>query len=363
MSNVSNPHFNTAAELYRQGKLDDAICELKEAISQEPGLLKAYITLGAIYEGQKRDDKAIDVYRRALQIEMDDPRANYRLGVLLMRLEHYGDALTPLRMAWSNDQKNPHVASALAFALDKSGDYATAQIMYEAALRLDPKMSDIRFNLGTLHFHQKRYEAAITCYVTYMVKVGDNSRAHRNIAKSLLQLGQLDSAIVSFKKAAAMEPASSKNLYSIALVYDMKDELDEAISYYRQALEITPDYPEARYKLAKALKSNNQIAEAITEFQTCLHFSPQHHQALNGLATCFINRREYVEAIGLLKQAVGISPRYAMAHYNLGVAMSNMANYEGALQHFQEAVRLDPLDEAASSAVDQLLAQSISRAI
>ena len=359
MSNVSNSHFNTAAELYRQGNFDDAICELKEAISQEPGLLKAYITLGAIYEGQKRDDKAIDVYRKALQIEMDDPRANYRLGVLLMRLERYGDALTPLRMAWSNDQKNPHVASALAFALDKSGDYATAQIMYEAALRLDSKMSDVRFNLGTLHFHQKRYEAAITCYVTYMVKVGDNSRAHRNIAKSLLQLGQLDSAIVSFKRAAAMDPANSNNLYSIALVYDMKDELNEAISYYRQALEIKPDYPEARYKLAKALKSNYQVEEAMVEFQTLLYNSPQHHQALNGLATCFINRREYVDAIGLLKQAISISPGYAMAHYNLGVAMSNMANYQGALSHFQEAARLDPLDESSALAVEQLLSRSI----
>jgi len=40
----------------------------------------------------------MEAYRRALQIEIDDPRANYRLGVLLMRFEHYGDALTPLRM-------------------------------------------------------------------------------------------------------------------------------------------------------------------------------------------------------------------------------------------------------------------------
>jgi len=169
-------------------------------------------------------------------------------------------------------------------------------------------MSDVRFNLGNLHFHEKRYEAAISCYVTYMVREGDSSRAHRNIGKSLLKLGQLDSAIQSFKRAVELDPKGGKNYYSIALIYEMKDEIEEALSHFKRALELNPEHVEARYHLAKILRRKGRIQEAMAEFHTLLKYAPDHHQGLNGLATCYINLKDCVEAVGLLRHAVTVYP-------------------------------------------------------
>ncbi len=358
MNTSINAHFNNAAKLYQQGRVDDAINELKKAIDLEPDHIKSHSTLAAIYEAQERFDEAIYAYRKVLQIDVDDPRANLRLGVILMRAGRYDEALTPLRMAWSNDQRNSRAANALACALDETGDFNTAQIMYEEALKLDPGLADARFNLGILHFNQRRFEAAITCFVTYMVKVGDNSRAHRNIGRSLEQLGQLDGAINSLTKASNLDPDNPEILFDLAIVYDLKDDLDTASAKYRRALELNPEYVEARYNLAELLMRTGQSFEAINEFQTILSLEPEHHLALNGMATCYLNQREYGEAIGLLLQAIAVAPDYPLAHYNMGIAQKGLGNAEAALLSFQEASRLDPSDHAAITAAQKVVAQT-----
>lgn len=358
MSTPINTHFNKAAKLYQEGRVDDAISELKKVIVLEPDHVKSHSTLAAIYEAQERYEEAIGAYRKVLQIEMDDPRANLRLGVILMRQERYDEALTPLRMAWSNDQRNARAANALACALDETGDFNTAQIMYEEALKLDPGLPDARFNLGILHFNQRKFEAAITNFVTYMVKVGDNSRAHRNIGRSLEQLGQLDGAINSLTKAANLDPENPEILFDVAIVHDLKEDTDLAIATYKRALELNPEYTEARYNLAELMMRTGQTFEATNEFQTILNRVPDHHQALNGMATCYLNQKEYGEAIGLLSRAIAVAPTYPLAHYNMGIAQRSMGNADAAVKSFTEAARLDPSDHASIAAAEQVKARS-----
>jgi tetratricopeptide (TPR) repeat protein len=328
----ANMRFSDISKLYRSRKFDEAAEELRKVIQAEPTLSKAYTMLGSIYESQKKIDEAMEVYQNALSVNIDDPRANYRLGVLFMRQGNYIEGLTALRMAWSNDQTNPHVACALAFALDKTHDYATAQIMYEAALQLDPKAGMPRFNLGKLHYYQRQYESAIECFVDYLSQVENSSRVHRNIGKSLLQLGRLEDALISFQNALALE-GSVANYYNVGLLQEMLGDDDSAVTNYRYALELDPGHVEARYKLGKYLRRVFREDEAIAELQRVLYYDPTHVQALNCLATCMLNREAYGEAIRLLQQAISIYPDYADAHHNLSEAYTAIGNHDLRFRH------------------------------
>jgi len=67
-----NAHFNKASELYQEGLVDEAVKELKRSIDLEPGEIKPYLTLAAIYEARGQNEEAIGVYRKAIHIDMDD---------------------------------------------------------------------------------------------------------------------------------------------------------------------------------------------------------------------------------------------------------------------------------------------------
>lgn len=339
-----NAHFNKASELYQEGLVDEAVKELKRSIDLEPGEIKPYLTLAAIYEARGQNEEAIGVYRKAIHIDMDDSRANLRLGVILTHLKRYEDALTPLRMAWSNDRYNARAANALARALDESGDYSTAQIMYEEVLKLDSGFAEARFNLATLRFNEHRYESAITEFVKYMAKAGESSKAHRNIGKALVQLGQLDSAIGSFNTAASLDPSDPTIYFNLGLAYNCRDDYETAFENYRHALVLDPHYVEARYTLAKALKDTGHTAESLAEYELVLQEFPNHHRAMNGLATCCLAQHDSERALELLGRAISQAPESALAHYNLGLALNNLEQFDEALHHFQEASRLDPSD-------------------
>lgn len=357
MATSDNTHFNQAASLYKHGRLDEAIGELKIAISSEPNALRSLTTLGAIYEAQDNNEEAAEIYRDVVKIDPYDVRANLRLGIVLSRLGLSKEALPYLRIVWETDDKNARAASALAGVLDDLGEYDGAHKMYEEALRLDPNLSDTRFNYGILLFNQDRYESAIAQFVTYMVKVGENARAHRNIGRALEEIGQLDGAISSFNKAMRLEPNDPETYFDIALVYDLKDDHQTAITYYMRAIEIAPEYAEAHNNLGELLMRSGKPNEALAQFQSLLSINPDNHSALNGIATCYINKRQFPTAIELLRRAIQLKPDYGQGHYNLGVALREDGQVESAIRHFQEAARLDPEDFNAVAAGELLIAR------
>src|SRR5262245_50652019 len=74
--------FNQSAELYRQGKFDEAARLLERAYEIHPEPVLLY-NLGRAYEGLGDNQKAIDAYTRYLK---DEPNAKDR-GALERRIE------------------------------------------------------------------------------------------------------------------------------------------------------------------------------------------------------------------------------------------------------------------------------------
>lgn len=338
---LATGHFNKASQLHKIGKTDEAIAELQLAIDDDPGDTRSRLALAAMYEACGQRQKAKDQYTTVLQADVDHPQANLRLGILLTTMGSYAAALTPLRMAWSNDNKSSSAANALAQALDASGDYGTAKAMYEEALKLDPTLANARYNLGTLCYNEEDYEAAISHFKTFIARAGENSRAHRNIGKALLRMGQLDSAIASFMKAQELDPNDPTVYYNLAIVYNIMNKTEASFYNFRKALKLYPKYTEARYTFAKALLFHEQVTAAQLEFMTVVTQSPDHARALNGLGSCFLKQNDYTSAAAFLRQALDLAPEFAYAHYNLGIALRSLGFEYEANHHFKEAAHFD----------------------
>jgi tetratricopeptide (TPR) repeat protein len=75
-------HYNLGACYRKNGRTDDAILRVQQAVSYDSTLLKAYNMLGALYQEKGDLDKADLCYRHALILKPDYAPAHFNRGAL-----------------------------------------------------------------------------------------------------------------------------------------------------------------------------------------------------------------------------------------------------------------------------------------
>ena len=107
---------------------DEAIARLSGAVELDPDHDGAWTALGYVYESQRRTDEAIDVYRRAVKSNPDNPAFVERLGDLLIRLGRFKEAQAEVEALAELAPRDPRVWMKLGAVFyeqkmwDKAGD-------------------------------------------------------------------------------------------------------------------------------------------------------------------------------------------------------------------------------------------------
>ena len=146
--------------------------------------------------------------------------------------------------------------------------------------------------------------------------------AHNNLGTVLLQKGQVDEAIVHFRKAIEIKkdhPDAQANLGSALL---QKGELDEAIAHYYKALEIKPAQALVHYDLGNALLLKGQVDEAVAHYEKALEIKPAYADVYNNLGIILFQKGQVDQAIAYYQKALEINPQYVQARANLAWALA-----------------------------------------
>ncbi len=111
------PTFNEAALaladlLRRSGRTRAAVVRLAEMLEQDPYDLPALLLLGRALLDDKRDEQALEAFRRALKFDPDQVEALFQLGVVLARLHRYGEAVQAWEKVTRLDPSGPFAQRA-----------------------------------------------------------------------------------------------------------------------------------------------------------------------------------------------------------------------------------------------------------
>ncbi len=106
-------HLMLGRLMARAGQLDNAIHHLKQAVSQREDLLDAYLELGSVFEKQRQNIKARQIYQQATRIAPTDPRPFIKAGLALRDGKDYENAATMLKRASELDPNNLDIKSTL----------------------------------------------------------------------------------------------------------------------------------------------------------------------------------------------------------------------------------------------------------
>jgi tetratricopeptide (TPR) repeat protein len=284
---LAQTHLGTA--LLKQGKADEAIPHLAEALRLLPQLAWAQYNMGSALLQQGKADEATPYFLEALRLKPHDADAHFNLGSALTRQQRFTEAIAE----------------------------------YAEALRLQPDHPEAHNNLGGLLLRLGRTAEAIPHITEALRLKPDYAEAHNNLGGTYLNQGSIAEAIPHFTEALRIKPdfALAQNNLGIALM--QQGRRDEAAQHFAEAVRIEPGYDEARENLSIALGQQEQAGGAAAPDLNALAL-PRDAETLNDLGVMLARQGNMEEAAKKFAEALRINPGFTMASNNLKRALARL---------------------------------------
>ena len=211
--------------------------ELADRVSDRERYL---IQADAYKQSEKTFYKAIEAYKKLLQLYPDDLIANNNLGTLHIVLEQWDEAIERFEVCIHNKDED-----VLSYT-----------------------------NQATSYMSKGLYDKARGVLEYYLRNFSDNAYAHSLLADNYLCQGKYDLALAEVNKAISLNPDYYVHLEYIGDIYHMRGDLVEAENKYKDLLELKEPmaHLEGRNRLGalyllqgKVKKSESQYKQGIKQ--------------------------------------------------------------------------------------------------
>ena len=277
-------YINQADELYKQGKLIQAIESYKEAIYVDPNNSANFVTLARIqvFAGQ------------------------------------YQDAIVNTQNALLKNQNNSLAYAVNGWALSFTGDNLAAEAAIKRALELDP-------NNALAHAY----------YAEVLVNTENYEDLERAIEESRVAK-QLDPSLLEVHRARGL-----------VLLNTGTENLDEAISEFEAAIALNDKIADLHLYLGYAYKLKGENDLAVEKLLTAYALNPNDSTALTEVSLAYANEGQFGKASQYAEQAMKVEPGNPKLHGNLGVMYYRNQEVKKAADQLELAVRGGTTEEGA----------------
>lgn len=358
---------------------------------------------------QGRYPEALNLYRQIAQKTPNDAGLHFNMAACLQNMKDIDAAIAEYKLAASLDKKNAEYAKSLDVALGikaqpiidraveahKNKDYLNAIELYQQAINLVPKRTELHYDLASAYYSRQQYDLA---RAEYQKALEQDRKGQIN---DLYFLGTIDEhygkgydAMDKYRKYIAESPggafakpsqdriaALTKNpndtqkiksedevarakeaddAYRAAVKFQGEKQYDQAVQMLERALKLDPKQADFVYVLATVLVQKGDIDAGLKYFDQAIAMEPGNKDykkyrdlALEQKADQLVNNAvekqkagDYAGAISLYNQAISIAPKVARIYSNLASALYASDDFNGALNAYKKALEVDPKQES-----------------
>jgi tetratricopeptide (TPR) repeat protein len=313
----------------------------------------AHFVEGMAFEENGEMDRALEAYRKVLNVNPGQAQLASRVAGLLIQQDDFPQAIDVLKDAIKANPNNAEPYQQLAFIYlkylkktDQAIDYANR------AIALNP---------GDAEGYQRLVEIEVAAgQEKKALEVLDRAaKVRSNDPAFWMRLGKLYMAILFksdsqpkpdelkktneiFKKAADHAGDDPAVLKEIADYYAASEQLKEAIPLYLRALELQPDDANAREKLATGFILTNQREKAVEMLEQIIKEHPEKYQSYDLLAQVLDDEARSLQRANRIEEA---KAKFAKVAANYEQSLLINPNHPSTYLHLAELL-LGPLRDA-----------------
>jgi tetratricopeptide (TPR) repeat protein len=265
----------------RQDACERVIADGKATVKD---LALAYAVHGNMLFTKRQNDKAIEAYDKALELDPDNvPFLNAR--------------------GWAHERKG-------------QDDLAMAD--YNAALQKNPNFAIVYNNRGTLYLRKGALQSALDDFNAALKLKPDMYYAHTNRGRVLLINRDFDGALADFAAAEAADPSRPQAAIFRCNAYTDMGKFDDALKDCDAVVTKLPNYHYALCSRAEAYIGKGNLDAALKDLNTVLGANPNHVRAHMDRGRIFEKRGDLAQARADYRSAA-----YALTRYDeIDVAMA-----------------------------------------
>ncbi|HVW75734.1 MAG TPA: tetratricopeptide repeat protein [Rhizomicrobium sp.] len=321
---AADPHaaqlaFSHATALQWQGRPQEALAALKDAIRLKPDYAESYFEAGNILKRLGQLEDAEVLYRDWARTMPGNMQARLELGVVLLELDRTQDAEMVLAGAIGQPSSNAikaalHHNYALALARQRRNEEALDHLATAKALNPDLPHSDaIRAEILQ---DLKRYDEAIALSRRMIADDPANPQWHKFHNDILYRLDRRDEYLKSYDSA----PRTTPLLLSKAFFLSHERRAEEALETYREAARLSPDDRLAAAGVASSLTMLGRYDEALAAFEGLLKQNSEDGELYGCAAEAALQGGDPARAVALCERALTIDPCDQIALSMMGTA-------------------------------------------
>jgi len=328
----------------------------------------AHFVEGMAFEESGQMDKALEAYRKVLNVDPGQSDLASRVAVLLIQQEDFPQAIDVLKDAIKANPNDGEPYRQLAFIYakylkktDQAVDYANR------AIALNPTDIDAYQRLCEIELAAGQQQKALNALdLAKKVKTND--------ASFWTRLGKLYAAVLFtpdaqpkpeelkrvneiFKKAVANAGDDPAILKDVADYYAASQQLQEAIPLYLRVIELQPDDANAREKLATGFILTDQRGKAVELLEQIIKEHPEKYQPYDLLAQVLDDearslqrenrldeaKARFAKVAANYEQSLLINPNHVGTYLRLAeLLLGPLKNPERAVKFLAEARRRFP---------------------
>jgi Tfp pilus assembly protein PilF len=182
-------HYESGLKLSQAGKNEEAVAELRQAVSLYPNFGFAYTEMGKIYLLLGRIEEAANAFRSALGVDAQDFDSKLGYGIVLMKRNELRDAQKELEEAKTINQAAaapPYYLGLLYFSMKKFPE-AKNEFELTEKLKSTKDYPLAHYYLGGIYWSEKQYKKAADELEKYL-QIEPNAKDADQTRKTIQQL-------------------------------------------------------------------------------------------------------------------------------------------------------------------------------
>jgi len=280
----------------------------EDVAKKAPGKARAYKGIGFEYEKKGQMDKALEIYKKALELHPRYDEVYYNMANIYI------------------GQKK----------------YDLAMAMYDKAIEIKPNYAMAYHNRALLYAMIGENDMAIENLNKAIALQPDYTLAYRNRGYYYVLKGDFERAIPDYDKALELDPDYDTVYSERGAAYAKLGDYEKAIPDYLEALRLNKRTPQVYGNLGYALYRVGKFKEALRHLTTAIQIDPNFVAAFHNRAQVYTAIKGYERALADFSRAIELAPAFAVAYRNRGVVYEDLGDGDRALQDFLKAVEVNP---------------------